>query len=72
MFTKQADTYAGGLGDFGVLSFGPSKPLASIGGGALIAPKEWLRQKQISRWNSAAKWQLTIEFISEIKEYRLL
>ncbi|MDF9766956.1 dTDP-4-amino-4,6-dideoxygalactose transaminase [Bacillus velezensis] len=45
MFTKQADTFAGGLGDFGILSFGPSKPLASIGGGALIAPKEWLRQK---------------------------
>lgn len=44
MFTKQADTFAGGLGDFGVLSFGPSKPLASIGGGALIAPKELLRQ----------------------------
>ncbi|MBT2572731.1 aminotransferase class V-fold PLP-dependent enzyme [Bacillus sp. ISL-51] len=44
MFTKQSGTYAGGLGDFGILSFGPSKPLGSIGGGALIAPKELLRQ----------------------------
>lgn len=44
MFTKQSDTFAGGLGDFGVLSFGPSKPLASIGGGALIAPKELPQQ----------------------------
>lgn len=31
MFTKQAGTFAGGLGDFGILSFGMSKPLGSIG-----------------------------------------
>ncbi|ASB94936.1 DegT/DnrJ/EryC1/StrS family aminotransferase [Bacillus subtilis] len=42
MFTKQDGTFAGGLGDFGILSFGPSKPLGSIGGGALIARKEVL------------------------------
>lgn len=45
MFTKQAGVYAGGLGDFGILSFGPSKPLASIGGGALIATKDFLCQQ---------------------------
>ncbi|AUJ24839.1 aminotransferase class V-fold PLP-dependent enzyme [Virgibacillus dokdonensis] len=36
MFTLQNNKFVGGHGDIGILSFGFTKPLSSIGGGALI------------------------------------
>ncbi|MCY9185417.1 aminotransferase class V-fold PLP-dependent enzyme [Bacillus halotolerans] len=69
MFTKQAGTFAGGLGDFGILSFGMSKPLSSIGGGALIARKDVL--DKISRLPMEQRKQVDADYDAYKRQQRM-
>jgi len=69
MFTKQAGTFAGGLGDFGILSFGPSKPLGSIGGGALIARKDVLDKN--GRLPMEQRKQVNADYYAYMRQQRI-
>ncbi|QHF59521.1 regulatory protein [Bacillus subtilis] len=69
MFTKQDGTFAGGLGDFGILSFGPSKPLGSIGGGALIARKEVLDKN--ARLPMEQRKQVNADYDAYMRQQRI-